>query len=185
MVFAWQSLCVDYLLVLHRMGRAMIRYTLRCDAAHEFESWFASGAAFESLRDGGRLECTICASRSVDRAVMAPRVRTSRAAPGQDGAQVPAEAAPHAAEPDQPSRHILSAPPDSKLAQLVRAFRDKVERETEYVGSRFVHEARAIHTGDAPERAIRGEADPKEARRLIEDGITVVPLPFLDTKKTN
>lgn len=163
----------------------MIRYTLRCDAAHDFESWFASGAAFENLRDAGRLECAICGSRSVDRAVMAPRVRTSGASVDMDSAPQLPEPAPSPSGVDQGNRHSLSAPLDSKLARLLRAFKDKVERETEYVGTRFVHEARAIHTGDAPERAIRGEADPQEARRLIEDGITVVPLPFLDSKKTN
>lgn len=164
-------------------GMPMIRYTLKCDAAHEFESWFASGTAFESLRDSGRLECAVCGSPSVDRAVMAPRVRTSRRNGEGEGGSVPALST--APEQDHGNRHSLSAPPGSKIARALRALRDKVERETEYVGTRFAHEARAIHTGDAPERAIRGEADPLEARRLIEDGITVVPLPFFDSKKTN
>ena len=161
----------------------MIRYTLKCDAAHEFESWFASGAAFETLRDGGRLECAVCGSASVDRAVMAPPVRTTKKAAGSvgtpAGAALPPEAADHA------NRHSLSARSDSERARMLRTLRQKIERETEYVGPRFAVEARAIHTGDAPDRAIRGEADPQEARRLIEDGITVVPLPFFDSKKTN
>ena len=45
--------------------------------------------------------------------------------------------------------------------------------------------ARAIHDGDAPERAIWGEARPDEARALIEDGIPVAPLPFLPSRKAN
>ena len=161
----------------------MIRYMLRCDAAHEFDSWFASGAAFDALRESGRLECAICGSRTVDRAVMAPPVRTARGAARQDFAEDgPLRPLP---DTDQSNRHSLSAPPDGKLARMLRALRDRIERETEYVGQRFAREARAIHTGDAPERAIRGEADPQEARRLIEEGISVVPLPFLDDKKTN
>jgi hypothetical protein len=36
-----------------------------------------------------------------------------------------------------------------------------------------------------PERAIHGEARPDEARRLLEDGIPVAPLPFRPTSKTN
>lgn len=155
----------------------MIRYTLKCHAGHRFESWFASSAAFDTLRDAGRLECAVCGDSRLDRAIMAPRVRTERAAK-EPGVPVPQPA-------DTAPRQSLSAPPDSKLARAIRALRDKVERETEDVGRNFVAEARAIHTGDAPERAIRGEADPTEARRLVEDGISVIPLPFMDSKKAN
>ncbi|MGS4946590.1 DUF1178 family protein [Meridianimarinicoccus sp. RP-17] len=152
----------------------MIRYTLKCSTGHSFESWFASSTAFDDLRDAGRLECAVCGGRSLDRALMAPRVRTARSATEPD---VPAA--------DTAPRQSLSAPSDSKLARLIRAVRKQVERETEDVGRNFVHEARAIHTGQAPERAIRGEADPREARRLVEEGISVIPLPFMDSKKAN
>lgn len=154
----------------------MIRYTLKCRAGHSFESWFASSDAFDRLRDAGRLECAVCGGRTIDRALMAPRVRTARAATDP---QAPAPVT------DTPPRQSLSAPPDGKLARMIRAVREKVERETEDVGRNFATEARAIHAGEAPERAIRGEADPNEARRLVEDGISVLPLPFLDSKKAN
>jgi hypothetical protein len=49
----------------------------------------------------------------------------------------------------------------------------------------FAQEARDIHNGDAPERAIYGEARPKEAKALIEDGVPVSPLPFVPGRKTN
>lgn len=153
----------------------MIRYTLKCSAGHSFESWFASSAAFDGLHRAGQLECAVCGSRSLDRAPMAPRVRTSR--PGPEAPQGPRRDADR-----QPS---LSAPPDGTLARMVRALRDRIERETDDVGPRFAEEARAIHTGDAPERAIRGEAAPHEVRRLVEDGVPILPLPFVAGKKTN
>lgn len=158
----------------------MIRYTLKCSTGHSFESWFASGAAFDALRDAGQLECVICGDRTLDRAPMAPPVRTARSG----GPARQAETAPHA-DPGKDAQHSLSAPPDSKLTRMVRALRARIERDTEYVGPRFAQEARAIHAGDAPERAIRGEADPRDARRLVEDGIPVLPLPFADSKKTH
>ncbi len=49
----------------------------------------------------------------------------------------------------------------------------------------FAAEARRIHAGDAPERSIYGEAKPDEARKLIEDGVPVAPLPFIPPRKTN
>ena len=42
-----------------------------------------------------------------------------------------------------------------------------------------------MHLGDSPERAIHGEAKPEEAKALIEEGVPVVPLPFLPNRKTN
>jgi len=38
--------------------------------------------------------------------------------------------------------------------------------------------ARAIHAGEAPERAIRGQASRAEVEALIEDGVGVLPIPF-------
>jgi hypothetical protein len=49
----------------------------------------------------------------------------------------------------------------------------------------FASEARMIHEGNAPERAIYGEAKPEDAVKLIEDGIPVAPLPFMPPRKTN
>ena len=49
----------------------------------------------------------------------------------------------------------------------------------------FAAQARAIHDGDAPERAIYGEARGDEARALIEDGVPVAPLPFTPRRKAN
>ena len=67
------------------------------------------------------------------------------------------------------------------MAQL----KQHIEQNSEDVGTRFATEARKMHDGDAPERAIHGEAKPDEARKLIEDGVPVAPLPFRLTRKTN
>ena len=60
-----------------------------------------------------------------------------------------------------------------------------IEENSDYVGRDFVDEARAMHSGEKPERAIHGEARPDEARALLEEGIAVTPLPFLPPRKTN
>jgi hypothetical protein len=58
--------------------------------------------------------------------------------------------------------------------------RREIEANTEDVGAKFPQEARAIHLGEAPERAIRGRASLEEARSLAEDGVGVFPLPMLE-----
>lgn len=70
---------------------------------------------------------------------------------------------------------------DDRIAELRR----KVEASSEYVGADFATEARRIHDGDAPERPIYGEARPEDARKLIEDGVPVAPLPFMPSRRTN
>ena len=49
----------------------------------------------------------------------------------------------------------------------------------------FASEARKMHDGDIPHRAIYGEAKSDEAKKLIEDGVPVAPLPFIPQRKTN
>jgi hypothetical protein len=83
------------------------------------------------------------------------------------------------AEPERP----LSAPA-SPAEQAVAEHRRRIETESEDVGLDFVAEARRIHEGLAPARAIIGEARPSEARTLIEDGIPVAPLPWGPSKSS-
>jgi hypothetical protein len=61
--------------------------------------------------------------------------------------------------------------------QALKAMRAYLEKNSTYVGGNFAREARAMHLGDSPERAIHGEAKPDEARALIEDGVPILPLP--------
>ena len=63
--------------------------------------------------------------------------------------------------------------------------RRHVEATSDYVGMSFAAEARAMHDGEKPERAIHGEARPDEARKLLEDGVPVAPLPFRTRRKVS
>ncbi len=140
----------------------MIRYALNCQNDHQFESWFQSAEAFEKLHVAGMVTCAVCGGTDVEKGLMAPRI-------GKD--------TDVAARP-------LSAPA-SPAEQAVAELRKKIEENAEYVGTDFASEARAIHDGDAPERGIYGEAKPDEARKLIEDGVPVAPLPFTPNRKSN
>lgn len=144
----------------------MIRYTLRCDREHSFESWFASAEGFERLSADGRLCCSVCGSARVEKSLMAPAVTAAREA---------AEAAGEGA---------LGAPA-SEVEAALAALRREIEANSDYVGLNFAADARAMHEGDMPERPIHGEARLEDARALLEDGVPVAPLPFLPRRKTN
>ena len=145
----------------------MIRYSLKCADTHEFESWFQSAAAFDALQSAGHVACPVCGNPSVDKVLMAPAVRPARTA------AVAPPAAPN-----------LSAP-ETDVEKALAALRAQVEANSEYVGMNFVTEARKMHEGTSPERSIYGEARPDEARKLIEDGVPVAPLPFMPKRKAN
>lgn len=158
----------------------MIKYSLKCAAGHAFDSWFASADAYEALAEAGRLQCAVCGSTDVQKALMAPRVTPSRSKSVQQAPGSPVEPAIQTAAP-APN---LSEP-GSEMEAAIAEFRAKVEENTVDVGSSFAQEARAIHEGTAPERAIRGQANAKEARALLEDGVPVLPLPFPTTRQVN
>ena len=152
----------------------MIRYTLKCENDHQFESWFQSAEAYQSLASAGMVECPGCGSQKVDKSLMAPGVTTSR-----KKTTAPAETPP---SPD--ARPVMSAP-NPELAEAMEKLRNHVEANSDYVGPDFAKQATAMHLGDAPARSIYGEVAPEDAKRLAEDGVPAVPLPFIPKAKTN
>ncbi len=52
----------------------MIKFNLKCENGHGFDSWFGSNDDFEKLRGRGLISCVICGVAEVEKAVMAPRV---------------------------------------------------------------------------------------------------------------
>ena len=154
----------------------MIRYTLKCENDHRFESWFQSAEAFDTLSRQGLAACPTCGATQVEKTLMAPTVRPARNA-------AKAEVVPTV--PDNTPPQPMAVPNDPEIAEAVQKLRDHVEKNSEYVGDRFASEARAIHDGDSPERAIYGQANAEEAKKLAEDGIPALPLPFIPRQKTN
>jgi hypothetical protein len=156
----------------------MISFTLACDAGHEFESWFASSAAFEQQRKRRLVTCPICGSAKVDKTVMAPAVARS------DNRTRKAEAPPAAAPVPQPAKpHAVLGEPERQLREMIRALRKHVAENSDYVGRKFPEEARQMHHGEIEHRSIWGEASADEAKALAEEGVEVHPLPVLPDER--
>lgn len=143
-------------------GLRMIRYALKCEDGHSFESWFQSASAYDALDAGGHLSCSVCGSSKVSKSLMAPRVTVKDA----QSEPVP-----------------MLSQPDTDMEKAMAELRAKVEANADYVGPDFASQARAMHEGELPERSIWGEAKGDEARALIEDGVPVAPLPFKPRQK--
>ena len=140
----------------------MIKYALGCAEGHEFESWFPDSAAYEKQRKRGLVACPECGSTEVDKAIMAPAVV------GAERAAV-----------EKRRAEVLVDDKRRQAREMVARLRREIEANTDDVGRKFPEVARAIHQGDEPERAIRGQASLDEAKALIEEGVGVMPMPLL------
>lgn len=134
----------------------MIQYSLHCAKGHRYDAWFRNAAAFDEQQARGLVTCAVCGDANVEKAPMAPAVART------DKGKVP----------------VSSVHPDAaKFRELLRAYRQKVVSEADYVGDKFAEEARKIHFDEAEARGIYGEATRDEVVGLIEDGVDFLPLP--------
>jgi hypothetical protein len=168
----------------------MIQFSLRCDQDHRFDSWFQSADAFEKLRKAGMVACSICGSTDVQKTLMAPRVVTSRrktAAPVDpvEAQEPPTPKAAPATGPEPDAKPMALTEPNSPQEAAIAELKKQIEANSDSVGDKFADEARSMHAGDSEMRAIHGEAKPEEAKALLEEGVPVVPLPFLHTRKAH
>ena len=157
-----------------RPGLGMIRYNLRCEKGHAFESWFQSSTAYESQEKRKLVSCPACGSVKVERAIMAPQIVSKK---GREAAP-PAPAAPAEVTASSESTPLLMAQ-ERELRAKLKELRDHIVKNADNVGERFPNEARKMHYGDIEHRPIYGEASPDEARALIDEGVEVSPLPVL------
>jgi len=141
----------------------MIKYALVCKHDHAFEGWFATSNDYEDQQAAGQVECPVCASRGVRKQIMAPSVAGTKAQAGLD-------------QPPVPMREMMM--------EAMGKVRQLVEDHFDYVGDAFATEARAIHEGRSEDRGIYGEASPQEVRALVEDGVSVAPMPPAPPKKS-
>ena len=128
----------------------MIVFDLRCQTGGEvFEGWFASSTDYADQIGRGLVQCPFCGSAEIEKAPMAPRV--IRSTPGEDSSQA------------------LVA-----LAEL----QQKLLSNSEWVGDELPEQARAMHLGEIERRPVHGTASAEETRSLMEEGISLLPLPL-------
>ncbi|KAA3653715.1 MAG: DUF1178 family protein [Proteobacteria bacterium] len=132
----------------------MIVLNLRCCNGHDFEGWFASSDAFDKQLGAGQIDCPHCNSHDIQRLPSAPYVRTGHPSPS-------------------PS---VESPPGHAAALAMARLRQQALK-AEDVGAAFPVEVRRIHHGDAPDRSIRGQASLNDVAELLDEGISVLPVP--------
>ena len=134
----------------------MIKYNLICKCGETFESWFISSSEFDSLRKKELIRCIYCESSRVKKSVMAPNLSSK-------------------------SNKIFKR---SKLERNVKKqllnVRKYIEKNCRNVGENFTQEARSIHYDKKTSQGIYGKATPEETSELLEEGIEVATIPWVD-----
>jgi len=136
----------------------MIKYNLKCDNEHEFESWFSNSKEFDNLKKKRLLECIYCLSKNINKSIMAPMINSSKKINN-----------------DKKIDKIDSQIEKNQLLKL----RKFVENNFEYVGKNFSRKVREIYYDKKNDKAFYGTATPEEREELAEEGIDLLSIPWV------
>ena len=138
----------------------MIKYNLKCDNDHEFESWFSDSKEFERLKTKKLLECIYCNSKTIKKSIMAPMISVSKN---------------YNSNKFKVNEKILQKQ-RNKLIKL----RNYIEKNFEYVGEDFSKKVREIYYDKKNKKTIYGITTPEERKDLKEEGIDLLSIPWVD-----
>ena len=137
----------------------MIKYILKCNKKHEFESWFSNSSEFENLKKKNLLECIYCKSQKIDKSIMSPRVLNSKRNDKLDLAN---------------KKELF------KVKKELIKIREFVEKNFEFVGNKFAQEVKEIYYDKKIKKNIYGTATQKEKEDLLDEGIDLVTIPWVN-----
>ena len=134
----------------------MIKYNLICKCGESFESWFLSSSGFDSLCKKKLIKCIYCGSLSVKKSVMAPNL------------------------PSKSNKIFKRTKLERNIKKQLLDVRKYIEKNCKNVGENFTREARSIHYDKKTSQGIYGKATPEETSELLEEGIEVATIPWIN-----
>ncbi len=137
----------------------MIKYNLKCENNHEFESWFSSSDEFENLKRKKLLECIFCSSKVIKKSIMAPMISVTSKAENE----------------------INNLNKSLKLEkENLLKIRNFIEKNYEYVGKNFSKKVREIYYDKKTKKTIYGTTTLEERKELEEEGIDLISIPWIE-----
>ena len=134
----------------------MIKYNLVCKCNKMFESWFATSKEYDVLKKKQLIKCIYCNSTSVEKSIMAPNLTNK--------------------SNEMTKKNKL----EKNVKKQLLEFRKYIEKNCKNVGDNFSQEARSIHYDKKTSEGIYGKATPEETAELLEEGIEVATIPWVD-----
>ena len=140
----------------------MIKYNLKCQNKHEFESWFSDSKEYEKLLKNKLLECIFCKSKNVSKSIMSPNVTQSKSK----------------IDTNYPSKRDYV-----KVKNDLIQLRKFIEKNFEFVGDKFASKVRNIYYDAENNKNIYGTVTEQEREDLEKEGIELSTIPWV--KKDN
>ena len=134
----------------------MIKYNLTCKCGKTFESWFSSSAEYEVLKKKKLVNCIYCDSTLVKKSIMSPNL------------------------PSKSNKNFKRNKLKKDIKRQLVEFRRYIEKNCRNVGDNFPQEARNIHYDKKTSKGIYGKATPKETAELLDGGIDVASIPWVN-----
>ena len=134
----------------------MIKYNLICKCGESFESWFLSSSGFDYLCKKKLIKCIYCGSLSVKKSVMAPNL------------------------PSKSNKILKKTKLEKNIKKQLLDIRKYIEKNCKNVGENFTREARSIHYDKKISKGIYGKATPEETSELLEEGIEIATIPWVN-----
>ena len=138
----------------------MIKYNLKCNNNHEFESWFSDSKEFERLNTKKLLECIYCNSKIIKKSIMSPMIAISKN--------------------NNPNKFEINSDVLQKERKKLIKLRSFIEKNFEYVGEDFSKKVREIFYDKNNKKTIYGITSPEERRELKDEGIDLLSIPWID-----
>ena len=137
----------------------MIKYNLKCNNNHEFESWFSDSLEFDKLKKRKLLECIYCSSKKIKKSIMAPMISGNI----------------------KKDSHLENLTKNLKIEKnRLLKIREYIEKNYEYVGKNFSNKVREIYYDKKNNKMIYGATSLKEREELAEEGIDLISIPWID-----
>jgi len=133
----------------------MIKYNLKCQNNHEFESWFSDSKEFEKLNKKKLLECIYCSSKKISKSIMSPMISGVK---------------------ENKNLNKILQEEKQKLLKI----RKFVEKNFEYVGKDFSKKVRDIYYDRNSKKTIYGTTTPEEREELEDEGIDLLSIPWVE-----
>ena len=137
----------------------MIKYNLKCNNDHEFESWFSNSNEFDKLNKKNLLECIYCSSKNISKSIMSPMISNLNT------------------KEKKASIDTMDLQNEKKNLQQLRKF---VEKNFDYVGKDFSKKVREVFYDKKNKKAIYGTTTPEEREELAEEGIDLITIPWIN-----
>ena len=136
----------------------MIKYNLKCDNDHEFESWFSDSNEFNKLNKKKLLECIYCSSNKIQKSIMSPMVSGTKL--------------------NEDKMNLLDQKLLNEKNQLIK-LREHIEKNFEFVGDKFSEKVRDVYYDKETKKSIYGTTTPEEKKELEEEGIDLLSIPWV------